>query len=204
MQFTKRYNSGQRIQFIYVFLFGFFMGVFVMNMWKNALLGSTGFLNEEMLYQMKYARIDAQLFRGYVLQKRLTLFALLVMFATTYLGIAVAYGALIWFGFSFGMLLASCTIRYGFKGVLLFFSALLPQYLIYVPVFWMLLHWCYEVCASVYFPSRIYKEAQYRSRKAFVAAKGIQLFFYLLVVIIGILLESYVNPQLLLGLLKKF
>lgn len=204
MQLRKRDSSGQRIQFLYVFLFGFFIGVFAMNIWKNQLLGTTGFLDEQMLYQMKYARIDTQLFWGYVLQKRLTLFALLAMFATTYLGLVVTYGVLTWFGFSFGMILTAACLRYGFKGLVLILAAFLPQYLVYVPAFWLLLHWCCEICATVYFPARVYGQNSYRSRKAFVAAKCIQLVLYLLVVIIGIFLESYVNPLFLQNLLKIF
>ncbi len=58
MPVFKRYTSGQRIHLIYVFLFGFFSGVFLMNIWKSQLLTGTGFLDEEMLYQIKYTKID--------------------------------------------------------------------------------------------------------------------------------------------------
>lgn len=204
MLFTKRYTSGQRIHLIYVFLFGFFMGVFFMNIWKSRLLTETGFLDEEMLYQLKYMQIDYHVFFLYVLKKRMTLFFMLLVFATTYLGVAVTYGSLIWFGFSSGMLMAAVLIRYGLKGILLICASMLPQYIIYVPVFWLLLNWSYEVCRILYFPARVYEENRYRSRRTLIMTKGMQALVLLAVVIIGVLLESYVNPIILISLLKIF
>lgn len=206
MQWTKRYTSGQRIHFIYVFLFGFFIGVFLMNLWKNILITGTGFLDEEMLYQMKYTQIDVHKFFYYVLQKRLTLFAGLAVLATTYLGIVTTYGTFLWFGFASGMFMAAVSIRYGLKGILLLAAAFLPQYILYVPAFWLLLNWCYRICCTMYFPARIYlePEKQFRSKKSFFATHGLQLLIIFLVVIIGILLESYVNPIFITKLLKIF
>lgn len=204
MLLTKRYTSGQKIHLIYVFLFGFFLGVFLMNIWKSSLLAETGFLDEEMLYQLKYMQIDGHVFFFYVLKKRLALFFMLLVFATTYLGVAVTYGALVWFGFSSGMLMAAVLIRYGLKGILLICASVLPQYIVYVPVFWLLLNWCYEICRLLYFPAKMYEENRYRSRRTLLMAKGMQALILLAVVIIGVLLESYVNPIILISLLKIF
>lgn len=204
MPVFKRYTSGQRIHLIYVFLFGFFLGVFLMNIWKSQLLTGTGFLDEEMLYQIKYTKIDCHVFFLYVLKKRLTLFLMLALLATTYLGVAVTYGAFVWFGFSTGMFMAAVLIRYGLKGIMLIFAASMPQYLIYVPTFWFLLNWCYSICQILYFPGKIYEESRYRGKKALFLSKGFQLVLLLAVVIIGIVLESYVNPIVLSNLLKVF
>ena len=206
MQLTKRYTSGQRTHFIYVFLFGFFIGVFLMNFWKSTLFTDAGFLDEEMLYQMKYTQIDKGLFFFYVLKKRLTSFFLLTVMATTFLGVAVTYGAFIWYGFAGGAFMAAVCIRYGLKGILLLGATFLPQYLLYVPAFCLLLNWCYQICCTLYFPAKVYGgwEDTYRSRKAFLAAKGVQFLVLLAVVITGIILESYVNPIILTNLLKIF
>lgn len=206
MQWTKRYTSGQRTHFLYVFLFGFFIGVFFMNFWKSILLTDAGFLDEEMLYQMKYTQIDTGLFFFYVLKKRLASFFLLAVMATTCLGIAVTYGAFVWYGFAGGSFMAAVCLRYGLKGILLLCAAFLPQYLLYVPAFWLLLSWCYQICCTLYFPAKVYGgwEDTYRSKKAFLLAKGVQLLVLLAVVITGIILESYVNPIILTNLLKIF
>ena len=49
-----------------IFLFGFFIGVLLINLWTDVFIGNTGFLDEELLYQMKYARIDNDKFFDYV------------------------------------------------------------------------------------------------------------------------------------------
>lgn len=206
MQKIKGYTSGQRTHFIYVFLFGFFIGVFLMNLWKSTLLSEAGFLDEEMLYQMKYTRIEEEPFFFYVLRKRLAAFFVPAIFATTCLGTAVTYGAFIWFGFAGGSFMAVVCIRYGLKGILLLCAAFFPQHLFYIPAFWLLLNGCYQICCILYFPAKAYGdwENHYRSRKAFLAARGIYLLMLLVVVITGIFLESYVNPTILTKLLNIF
>jgi len=97
-------------------------------------------------------------------------------------------------------------MRYGLKGILLIVGAFLPQYIFYVPAFWMLLNWGYHICCVMYFPARVYDEKEYpfRSRKNFWLRQGLQLMTIFLVVIIGIVLESYVNPIFLTKILKIF
>lgn len=206
MQWTKRYTSGQRIHYIYVFLFGFFIGVMLMNLWREILTLGTGFLDEEMLYQMKYAQIDLNKFFCFVLEKRVIWFGLLAVLATTYLGIAVTYGAAVWGGIAGGMLIAAVSLRYGLKGILLLVGIFLPQYILYIPAFLMLLNWGYHTCCVMYFPARVYTENEYpfRNKKSFLIRQGLQLLTIFLVVIIGILLESYVNPIFLTKILKNF
>lgn len=204
MNFTQRYTSEQRMHFIYVFLFGFFIGIFLMNFWKVPLLGDTGFLDENFLFQMKYTEIDAQLFFGYVLKKRTVFFLILVVFATTYLGIVVVHGALLWSGFSAGMLMAAIAIRYGFKGLLLMITLLFPHYLFYVPGFLILFQWCYSICTTVYFPNKVLEQNLYLNKKRFLVTKAMQVLILLVVVIIGTVFEGYVNPILVTNLLKYF
>lgn len=206
MQWTKRYTSGQRIHFIYVFLFGFFIGVLSINLWADVFVTNTGFLDEELLYQMKYARIDSEKFFYYVFKQRFLLFVCLAVGATTYLGLVMTYGALLWFGMAGGIFIAAAAVRYGFKGVLLLTGIFLPQYIIYIPVFWTLLNWCYYICCILYFPAKVYGEAkkQYKNKRTFFIANGARIFVLFLVVIIGIWLESYVNPIFLTKLLKIF
>lgn len=206
MQWTKRYTSGQRIHFIYVFLFGFFIGVLSMNLWKDLLLSGSGFLDEEMLYQMKYTQIDMNKFFYFVLKKRVVLVLGLAILATTYLGQITVYGGFLWFGFVGGMFVASACIRYGLKGILLLVGALLPHYILYIPAFWLLLVWCYQICCFMYFPAKVHNggEYLYRSKKTFLIKYGLQILTIFLVVIIGIFLESYVNPIFITKILKIF
>lgn len=204
MQLNKRYPSGQRVHFLYVFLFGFFAGIFLMNFCKASFLGETGFLDESFLYQMKYREVKGSLLFLYVLRKRMSLILFLMIFSTTYLGIVFSYGALVWTGFNAGMLMAAISIRYGFKGLFFIGTAIFPHYLFYIPAFIYLCNWCYVVCAILYFPAKVYEQTLYRGKKSMLLGKVGQAVCILAVVIIGAVLESYVNPFLVTGMLKIF
>ena len=89
----------------------------------------------------------------------------------------------IWIGAAFGMLLKLFYLWYGIKGMGLFAAALLPQYIFY----WMaygLLYWESD-------RNRMYARRNY-----------IPMVLTIGVVIMGIFLESYVNPFLVNGIVK--
>lgn len=204
MQLVKKYGSGQRIQFVYVFLFGFFVGAFFMNFWKNTFLTGSGFLDETMLYQIQSVQIDKPQLLRYLFGKRMSLCAGLVVFSTTYLGIVVTYGSICFMGLASGMLLAAASIRYGMKGIFLLLAGIFPQYILYVPVFWFLFNWCYEICAVMYFPARIYELNLYQNKKKYILERSVRLLLLLTLLMAGLLLECYINPFLLQGILKFF
>lgn len=187
---------------------GFLIGLFLMNMGKKALLGDTGILNEYMLYEIKYSDVDGNAFFWYVLQKRLGAALLLAVLSTTWLGLAATWTCAAWMGVSFGMLVMAAMLRYGVKGLLLILAGVFPQALIYFPASLLLLQWSYEFCTVMYFPNRVPKGTLIGGEtagKSFLVRNKILQFLLLLgVVIIGCALESYVNPKLVLNLLKIF
>ncbi len=89
----------------------------------------------------------------------------------------------VWIGAAFGMMLKLFYLWYGIKGMGLFAVALLPQYIFY----WMaygLLYWETD-------RRRIYTRRNY-----------VPIILIIGVVIMGIFLESYVNPFLVNGMIK--
>lgn len=200
----KLFQTEQKVQFFYIFLFGFLFGIFFMYFVRKTLIFGTGFLEEDLLYQMKYLELDENSFFVYVLKKRFSLFFFIVLFATTYVGIFAIYCALIGSGFAFGILLSGVFFRYGVKGILLILIALFPQYIFYIPAFWMLFYHCYELCAVTYFPSKVYGKVLYRNEKGFLVSKIGQILVLLLFVFIGALMESNLNPILVTNFLKIF
>lgn len=203
MLHLKHHISGQKVQWFYVFLLGFFAGILIMNGGRETLLSRTGIFDEYSLYRMKYMTIDKGSFFLYVLQERMGTVLFMVMSATTVLGVAVVYGYAAWLGMSIGMLLSAIAIRYGLKGMFLFGGACLPQQLLYIPACLMLLQWCYDVCCRLYFPARIF-EGEYGTKKQIIFRQLWRLIRIIGVVIMGILLESYVNPDIITNLLKVF
>lgn len=196
----RKVHTG-RLPLLPIFLGGLALGIIVMNLGKGLLLDNTGLLDEYTLYRMKYMTVDGNALFLYVLQSRLKSIALLAIMATTYLGLVTIGGFTAWYGMSAGMFLSALVIRYGIKGVLLALTGIFPQYLLYVPAIVCLMTWCEQTCRSIYF--RTYAPQDQGIRQT-IPKRLIQLLSVTAVVIIGCVLESYVNPFLVTNLLKIF
>lgn len=191
-------SEGRRIGLF--FLAGFVLGFLVMNMGKSTLLTDAGLFDEDTLYHMKYMTVDSSALFCYVLRKRLCGILVLSVAATTYLGMAACMGAVCWYGFSAGLMLAALMLRYGLKGLLLAVVGIFPQYLLYIPAFLFFLKWGEHLYRSIYVRSACPDAAE----KGFVLKKVGQLLLVVSLLAMGCLLEGYINPHLLLGYLKIF
>lgn len=198
----KQYWSSRGLKWGLIFIASFVAGVFVMNAKQEALLYENGFLGEYTLMCMKYAEPENREYLWYLLQRRAGGYILLAFLSTTYLGIAGIATYIVWYGFSLGMFLAGAGLRYGGKGILLFFGSMFPQCVLYMPVGIFFLCWCYNICRTLYYPSRGV-EIFCGSRKQFIFRKILQFQIILIVVIIICLLERYINPYIITKILKN-
>lgn len=190
----------KRIRFGTLFLVGLLAGILIMNIGKSVLLEGTGLLDEYTLYHMKYMTVDSNALFYYVLRQRIGGALILGIFATTYLGIVVCAGAAFWYGLSAGAFLAALILRYGLKGILFALVGIFPQYLLYVPAMVALLMWGVQLNRSIYF--RGYEGNI--GGKYFWIGKALRFVGILFVLVLGCILESFWNPQLMLALLKIF
>ena len=184
-----------------IFLAGVLAGILMMNLGKSILLENTGLLDEYTLYHMKYMTVDSSALFYYVLCLRMKTAITLAILGTTYLGLVVCAGTTFWYGLSAGAFLSAAVIRYGLKGILFACVGILPQYLVYAPVFVILVMWCEALNRSIYFPNSSVTEGNgdipWLKRLA-------QLLLILGVLLLGCLLESFANPGLLGKFLKIF
>lgn len=200
----RRVSTGSRhISWLYLFLGGFLSGVLIINIWRSSFLEGMDLLNAASLSRLKYLDIDGKAFFIYVLRERLGTALALCLLATTYIGTVAISLYAAGLGIMAGIFLSVSAIRYGLKGVFLVAAGIMPQYILLVPACIMLMNWCYQLCTGMYYPHRA-SENVYGNRKQYFMKKVLQLFFILGVVIIGSLLESYVNPILFSGFLKIF
>lgn len=207
MHFLKGTDEKKRKQLLLIVAAGFVVGLFLMNIVKGALLEGTGLLSEYTLYEMKYAEIDSSAFFAYVFQKRVGAALILGVLSTTWLGLAVTWTCAGWIGISFGMLFMASLLQYGIKGILLIGVGIFPQVLVYFPVCILLLEWSSEFCMAMYFPHRLsgsFAGSDAVGKRVLMRKKALQFLGMLGVVIIGCVLESYVNPKLISNLLKIF
>lgn len=185
---------GDRLPIATIFMAGLFAGILLMNFGKSILLKNTGLLDEYTLYHMKYMTVDSSALFYYVLRNRLSRVLVLAVLSTTYLGMVVCIGAGFWYGMCAGAFLGAAVIRYGLKGILLVLTGIFPQYLIYVPAVLALLLWCRRIHRAIY----------YDREEHFLPRYLLQLIGILLAIVAGAALESFLNPYLMIGLLKTF
>lgn len=181
-----------------LFFVGFVVGVLLMNIGKSILLEETGLFDEEVLSRMRYVAVDSNALFCYVLRKRMLFLIGMAVLATTYLGLAACMAAVFWCGTSAGTFLTALMLRYGLKGLILAMVSVFPQFLFLIPAFLLLLEWSGSLYQTIYFRNRD-TEAGFP-----LAAKLGRLAGIILLLTLGCLLESYLNPALLTGYLKIF
>ncbi len=178
---------------------GFFVGILLMNLGKGLWLEGELF-DVDTMYYMKYMTVDKSAYLGFVMWERLKIVLLAVILATTYLGLIACRGMVVWYGASFGAFLTVLSARYGFKGILFGLLSVFPHFVLYVPAMVALLLLCEEVFRSIYYRQG---EFDWKNKKS-VLQKATRLIGIVIAIIIGCLLEVYVNTPMVLGILKIF
>lgn len=140
----------------------------------------------ETLYQVRERQVHLEAaYLFYVCLKRVPLLVGLFLLSATYLASAAVIAATAWFGFSLGVLTASSVTSYGLRGILLILAGIFPQYLFYIPAFCLTAVLC-------------------RRRRILNSRLFLQCLILTIVVIIGCVLESYVNPIFVVKMLSIF
>ena len=183
----------------FLFLIGLGIGLSAAYFGRGIWFQTTGILDEDTLYRMKYMTVDSGVLFAYVLCKRCRNFFVLIIMATTYLGLVFCGGIMVKYGFSIGFFISTAIYRYGIKGLLLGIVGAFPQYLCYVPAILLLIRWCEDLHRSIYF----YHNITGQGKKSLPGRLG-KLALILMVLVFGCILECFVNPVLLKGFLQFF
>lgn len=177
---------------LYPFMVGFTLGVAITNIFAQSILLQEGYFSTYSLERLQYVQIDSnKLFFG-ILQNRLQIVILIFIMATTIIGVISAHLFAGWYGFSMGIMITVLVNRFGLKGSILFAACILPQIIFYVPAFNCLLKECRDISYILFLPQKINVYHGYPSARS--SRRIPRILMSLGVVIIGILLESYVNP----------
>lgn len=183
----------------FLFLIGLGIGLSAAYFGRGIWFQTTGILDEDTLYRMKYMTVDSGVLFAYVLCKRCRNFFVLIIMATTYLGLVFCGGITVKYGFSIGFFISTAIYRYGVKGLLLGIVGAFPQYLCYVPAILLLIRWCEDLHRSIYF----YHNITGQGKKSLPGRLG-RLALVFLTLLLGCVLECFVNPVLLKGFLQFF
>ena len=187
----------------YLFMIGLFMGILLVNLGHETWIKNGSLLGTEMMSRLKSSRPAGESMVGYILRHRLSTGCLLCLVSTTLIGMPFLCAYICYMGLSAGCLLSVAVVRYGIRGLLFMAAVLFPQALLLVPAYILLFFWASDVNRTLHaWGSQLEGYERYSSR--FYLRKGIQIVGIMAVVIMGCLLESYVNPNVLHFVLKIF
>lgn len=164
------------------FMPGFLAGILYANLTAGQYLAEPGIFSEYFLKQYASAEAAAPEYIVYLAGVRLLPFLVVTGLIFTRARKAVACAFLLWTGFLGGMLLTMAVFSMGVKGIILCIVGMLPQFVLYVPAYVVLLWYAMTASISVW----------NRQKTVFVV----------LMMSMGILLEGYVNPLLVKMFLK--
>ncbi|MCX4323722.1 MAG: stage II sporulation protein M [Lachnospiraceae bacterium] len=187
----------------YLFMIGLFMGILFVNLGHDTWITNGSLLGTEMMNRLKSSRPAGEGLVGYILRYRLFTGCLLCLISTTLIGMPFLCAYICYMGLSAGCLLSVAVIRYGIRGLLFIAAVLFPQALLLVPAYIFLFFWAADVNRTLYARgNQLEGYERYSSR--FYLKKGMQVVGIMAVVIMGCLLESYVNPNIVQFVLKIF
>ncbi|MDO5538458.1 MAG: stage II sporulation protein M [Eubacteriales bacterium] len=181
------------------FLFtGFAAGVLFVNLWGNTYLGDISIFGPEQMKTVAGLETDpGELFR-YLVFERAKGILLLWLLGYTVAGIPAALFTFGWLGAAAGILLSTCIIEMRLAGIIVFLTALLPQWLVYMPMIWMLCTQIYDKGIVRYQKGRYFdnweKEKQYLSILLLTAA----------LLAAGAVLETFASPWLMRQVVNFF
>lgn len=171
-----------RKHFVLFYMAGFFIGILYANLMSKDYITSIGILDNFFLEQYIQVEIDTAEFLWYVAYIRFLPAALLFAAGCTRLRKGAALAYILWTGFSSGMILVAAVMKMGVKGIILCLISLTPQILCYVAAYLMLLWFLYAYPSVRWNPSKTV--------------------CFVLFLLVGIVLEAYINPVIMKMFLK--
>ncbi|MCI8896953.1 MAG: hypothetical protein HFI58_01215 [Lachnospiraceae bacterium] len=188
---------------VYLFTIGLFLGILIVNLGYDTWIGEGSLLGTDMILRLKNSIPDGNGLFGYVLKHRMFTVCLLGLLATTMIGLPAVCGYVCYMGLSAGCLLSVAVIRYGIRGLFLMAAGIFPQGILLIPGYAALFLWAVGVNRMLYAHGMGREYYGGYGRQSYLK-KGMQMAGIIAVIIVGCILESYVNPKMLQFVLKIF
>ncbi len=192
-------KSQNRQTQVVFFLAGFLLGIIYIYVTGDEKGEGVDLFSAQNLMQFQYQDVVYEDYLAFLLRKRIVVLAVMVVLSLAVAGKYLLSGFLMLFGCSMGSMLAVLILRYGWKGMILFFALIFPQDFVYLPV---VFGW---VAFFAEWNDKLFGERSMLYRRGAEKRKNITRCFLLFAVtIIGIVLECYVNPLFVKYCLKIF
>lgn len=173
-----------------VFLVCFLLGIVAANLYGKGRLEQYGIINTCFIQQLKYVHVSKIDFLIYIISIRIPVIFLLLVLGMTSLYRIVHGAFLAWTGFAFGFLCVAAISNLGIGAVLLILGFLFPHYLFYGASYLITVH------------------VQWRYHEAYAGKKIIEWIIVwsiiLMLFLIGMITEAYINPLFYPLLLKYY
>lgn len=174
----------ERQEIILVFMISFLAGIFYTNFIARDYVTVTGIFYEGFLNQYTQMEFVTKDYIFYLIKTRTMPLALVAVTANTKFRKLVAIMVLLWTGFAGGVLAVTSVLRMGGAGMLICIAALFPHFLFYVMEYFVIIWYCYK-----------YPEISWNRWKTV---------FVIIMHFTGIMVEGYLNPQILRLLMQIF
>lgn len=192
MRFHLKIAFSPKMRFLFSFFGGLLAGIIYGWIFAPGYMEQVGFLSDAFLLDYLKREVDGNELFVYLLKGRGISLCFIWILGSSFLGGALIYLVLLWSGFSVGLYLMAGLVKRGIGGLGFCIAAVFPQILFYIPAFGLVLIQAFVLSG---------KREMGRER---ILRYGIILFVCVLLLFLGVLMESYVNPVILKKLLKNF
>ncbi len=185
---------------ILVFGTGFLLGLVFFYFAGKEVLRDSALLSQESIEPLKSFVLEHEGYLLYITGLRVKQF-LFILFCTLCIWAGgILYGILGWGGFQLGILLYAAMYQYGIRGIFYCIFMVLPHGIFYFLAFVRLMNRKLESDKKYY-----HKNIDINSSKAIPGWENVKTFMIILLLLcLGILSESYINPWLMKWILLFF
>lgn len=166
---------------ILVFMTGFCLGMVFFYLSDKIFAKESGLLDYARICQLQEFTSHKEGLLQYVMSVRLRQFIFLLLCTTSVFGGILLYTILGWYGFELGILLFTAVYQYGVKGLLFCLLMFFPHGIFYLLIFLICIHKYGESNTKYY-----HKNVRINQIKTVLLV--------LLLLSLGILCETYINP----------
>ncbi len=175
---------------VFLCILGFMLGVLTIAFQQENWLVKEGILNQDFIYEFELLKIDKRAVFFLCLGRRIRAFFLLFLLAFSSVNLFVVFSFFVISSFYVGSIVEMFAIRYGMQGIAMYVTMIFPQGIFYCLGFFSLGCWCLrqEGREGKLNEQKMKKVREIRNKKVVFAA--------FLLILVGIIMESYINPKI--------
>lgn len=175
---------------IFISIIGFIIGVLTVSFNQKNWFMDEGILNKEFIRKIDEVNIDKRALFFLCFGRRIRAFFLLFLLSFSTVNFVTILFFFLMAGIYVGSVMELLAVQYGMQGIMLYFTMILPQGVLYLIGFGILGCWCLN-------QDRVQSSLKDRKREKIRNLNHKKaLVFSFVFIIIGIILESYVNPKI--------